>query len=113
MQFQGVFAPFRELWAGASTTVLPAHVLEGKNFNKVWNTCICNPKTKQPYELESRPSEQDPQESKEGTKMRYHFTSRADTPLPPIGAEVTLRYRTPSRLVAFTVPFEFRAVPLP
>jgi peptide/nickel transport system substrate-binding protein len=48
MQFQEVFAPFRELWAGASTTVLPAHVLEGKDFDKVWNTCICNPKTGKP-----------------------------------------------------------------
>jgi peptide/nickel transport system substrate-binding protein len=44
----GVFAPFRELWAGASTTVLPAHILDGKDFNKVWNSCICNPKTKKP-----------------------------------------------------------------
>ena len=43
-----MFAPFRELWAGASTTVLPAHILEGKDFNKVWNTCICDPKTKKP-----------------------------------------------------------------
>jgi peptide/nickel transport system substrate-binding protein len=48
MVFQTVFAPYRELWAGASTTVLPAHVLEGKNFNKVWNSCICDPKTKKP-----------------------------------------------------------------
>jgi peptide/nickel transport system substrate-binding protein len=48
MVFQSVFAPYRELWAGASTTVLPAHVLEGKNFNKVWNSCICDPKTKKP-----------------------------------------------------------------
>jgi peptide/nickel transport system substrate-binding protein len=48
MVFKDVFAPYRELWAGASTTVLPAHILEGKNFNKVWNTCICNPETKQP-----------------------------------------------------------------
>jgi peptide/nickel transport system substrate-binding protein len=48
MVFQDVFAPYRELWAGAGTTVLPAHVLEGKNFNKVWNTCICDPKTKKP-----------------------------------------------------------------
>ena len=48
MVFQEVFAPYRELWAGASTTVLPAHILEGKNFNKVWNSCICDPKTKKP-----------------------------------------------------------------
>jgi peptide/nickel transport system substrate-binding protein len=48
MVFQQVFAPYRELWAGASTTVLPAHILEGKNFNKVWTSCICDPKTKKP-----------------------------------------------------------------
>jgi peptide/nickel transport system substrate-binding protein len=48
MVFKDVFAPFRELWAGASTTVLPEHILEGTDFNKVWNTCICDPKTKKP-----------------------------------------------------------------
>ena len=48
MVFQEVFAPYRELWAGASTTVLPKHILEGENFNKVWNNCICDPKTKKP-----------------------------------------------------------------
>jgi peptide/nickel transport system substrate-binding protein len=48
MVFQEVFAPYRELWAGSSTTVLPQHILEGQNFNKVWNSCICDPKTKKP-----------------------------------------------------------------
>jgi peptide/nickel transport system substrate-binding protein len=48
MVFPEVFAPYRELWAGSSTTVLPQHILEGKNFNKVWNNCICDPKTKKP-----------------------------------------------------------------
>ena len=48
MVFKEVFAPFRELWAGTSTTVLPQHILEGQNFNKVWNNCICDPKTKKP-----------------------------------------------------------------
>ena len=28
--------------------MLPQHILEGKNFNKVWNNCICDPKTKKP-----------------------------------------------------------------
>ena len=37
MVFEEIFAPFRDLWAGTSTTVLPKHVLEGENFNKVWN----------------------------------------------------------------------------
>jgi peptide/nickel transport system substrate-binding protein len=48
MVFKETFAPFRELWAGVSTTVLPQHILEGQDFNKVWNNCICDPKTKQP-----------------------------------------------------------------
>jgi peptide/nickel transport system substrate-binding protein len=48
MVFEEIFAPFRDLWASTSTLVLPKHVLEGENFNKVWNTCICDPKTKQP-----------------------------------------------------------------
>src|SRR5439155_4642525 len=42
MVFQEVFAPYREQWAGTSTTVLPQHVLEGQNFNKIWNSCICD-----------------------------------------------------------------------
>jgi peptide/nickel transport system substrate-binding protein len=48
MVFEEIFAPYRDLWASTSTLVLPKHVLEGKNFNKVWNTCICDPKTKKP-----------------------------------------------------------------
>jgi peptide/nickel transport system substrate-binding protein len=48
MEFAEPFAPFRDLWAGTSTTVLPKHVLDGANFNKVWNSCICHPKTKKP-----------------------------------------------------------------
>jgi peptide/nickel transport system substrate-binding protein len=48
MVFSQVFAPFRDLWAGSGAAVLPKHVLEGENFNKVWNRCICNPKTGQP-----------------------------------------------------------------
>jgi peptide/nickel transport system substrate-binding protein len=48
MVFEEIFAPYRDLWASTSTVVLPKHVLQGTNFNKVWNTCICNPKTKKP-----------------------------------------------------------------
>lgn len=48
MVFEEIFAPFRELWASTSTVVLPKHLLEGRNFNKVWNACICDPKTKKP-----------------------------------------------------------------
>ena len=43
MVFKEIFAPFRDLWAGTSTLVLPKHVLEGKNFNKVWNTLHLRP----------------------------------------------------------------------
>jgi peptide/nickel transport system substrate-binding protein len=48
MVFEEIFAPYRDLWASTSTLVLPKHVLEGRNFNSVWNTCICDPKTKKP-----------------------------------------------------------------
>ncbi len=48
MVFEEIFAPYRDLWASTSTVVLPKHVLEGTDFNKVWNTCICDPKTKKP-----------------------------------------------------------------
>ena len=48
MQFKEPFAPYRDLWASTSTTVLPKHILEGQNFNKVWTRCICDPKTKKP-----------------------------------------------------------------
>jgi peptide/nickel transport system substrate-binding protein len=48
MVFKQVFAPYRDLWAGTATAVLPKHVLEGQNFNKVWNKCICDPKTGTP-----------------------------------------------------------------
>ena len=43
MVFEEVFAPYRELWAGTSTAVLPKHVLEGQNFNKVWNNVHLRP----------------------------------------------------------------------
>src|SRR5262249_46665692 len=48
MEFNEPFAPFRDLWGGTGSTVLPEHVLQGTNFNKVWNSCICDPKTGQP-----------------------------------------------------------------
>ena len=48
MVFEEIFAPYRDLWASTSTLVLPKHILQGRNFNKVWNTCICDPKTKKP-----------------------------------------------------------------
>jgi peptide/nickel transport system substrate-binding protein len=48
MVFEEIFAPYRDLWASTSTVVLPKHVLEGSDFNKVWSRCICDPKTKKP-----------------------------------------------------------------
>ncbi|MCZ7525802.1 MAG: peptide ABC transporter substrate-binding protein [Acidimicrobiia bacterium] len=48
MVFDGVYAPFRELWAGSNTAVLPKHVLEGQDFGTVWNDCICDPETGEP-----------------------------------------------------------------
>lgn len=48
MVFDQPFAPYRDLWAGTTTTVLPEHVLKGKDFDKVWNDCVCDPETKKP-----------------------------------------------------------------
>lgn len=48
MVFDAPFAAYRDLWAGTSTTVLPEHVLAGEDFDKVWNDCVCDPKTKEP-----------------------------------------------------------------
>ena len=79
--------------------------------NRVWLSWGNDPKTKKPYELE--PSGQSPQDSKAGTKIRYEFTPRPDTPLPSAGIEVTLRTRLPNRVVAFTVPFAFQDLILP
>jgi hypothetical protein len=77
--------------------------------NRVWLTWGTDPKTGKPYELE--PVGQAPLSSDEGT--RYHFMARANVPMPAIGANVTLRYRTPSRVIAFTAPFAFENLPLP
>lgn len=79
-------------------------------YNRVWLTWT-DPKTNKAHELDWRGEE--PQETKEGTKVKYHFMPRGGTPLPPPGVNVTLRYRTPSRVVAFTVPFAFEDLPLP
>jgi hypothetical protein len=79
--------------------------------NRVWLSWGLDPKTKKPYELE--PSGRSPQDAKAGTKIRYYFTPRGNTPLPALGANVALHYRTPNRVLAFTVPFEFQNLPLP
>jgi hypothetical protein len=53
------------------------------------------------------------QEADNVTTIPFHFTPRGDTPLPPEKADVTLHYLTPNRVASFTVPFEFRDLPLP
>jgi peptide/nickel transport system substrate-binding protein len=45
--FKKNFAPWKSLFSG-SEGVLPEHVLAGQDFNKVWNNCICDPKTGKP-----------------------------------------------------------------
>lgn len=42
--FSGVFAPYRTMFE----TVLPAHVLEGQDFNAVWNEGIIDPQSGEP-----------------------------------------------------------------
>jgi len=42
LTFDEPFAPYRDLWA-SGTAILPKHVLEGTDFNTVWNECICDP----------------------------------------------------------------------
>jgi len=39
---------WRDLWTTAGAATLPKHVLEGKDFNTVWNDCICDPVTRKP-----------------------------------------------------------------
>ena len=106
-------------WSVDVLTVYPEGAIVGldsfqqtwRDGNRVWLSWGTDPKTKRPYELE--PSGQSPLDAAVGTKIQYHFPPRGETPLPPRNADVTLRYRTPNRVVAFTVPFEFRDLPLP
>lgn len=65
------------------------------------------------HRLEADPNAGEQQDTGRTAKLRYEFVPRGKTPLPPLDAEVTLHYRTPSRVVAFAVPFEFRDLPLP
>lgn len=76
--------------------------------NRVW-LAWTDAKTKNTVELE--PREETP--GRKGPGIVYLFTPRPDAPLPPQGANVMLHYRTPNRVVAFTVPFVFQDLPLP
>lgn len=42
--FKNKFAPWKVLFS----PLYPKHVLEGENWNKVWDKCICDPKTGDP-----------------------------------------------------------------
>jgi hypothetical protein len=52
-------------------------------------------------------------EASGGAGVIYHFEARNGSPLPSKDADVTLHFRTPNRVVAFTAPFELRDLPLP
>jgi hypothetical protein len=78
--------------------------------NRVW-LAWTDAKTKRTYEIE--PTGESPQNTPTGTRIRYYFSVQGKSALPPRGVEVELRYRTPSRVIAFTAPFSFRDLPLP
>jgi hypothetical protein len=63
------------------------------------------------HRLEVEPSQVD--DTSKPARCRYEFVPQGKTPLPLLNENVTLHYRTPSRVVAFAVPFEFRDLPLP
>ena len=46
--FQRTYAPWRTLFSVASGAILPQHVLEGADFNSVWNDGPVNPETGEP-----------------------------------------------------------------
>jgi hypothetical protein len=68
--------------------------------NRIWLEWT-DPKSKVVQKLE-------PSNERFLTEMKRQFVFS-----PPPSAEVTLHYRTPNRILAFTVPFEFRDVRLP
>ena len=55
--FKRPYAPWRELFSVHSGVVLPAHVLEGENFNRIWNDGIVDadgePISSGPFQFES------------------------------------------------------------
>jgi peptide/nickel transport system substrate-binding protein len=48
MVFSQPLPAWRDLWTTAPGATLPKHILEGKDFNTVWNDCICDPVTRRP-----------------------------------------------------------------
>lgn len=77
-------------------------------LTRVWLAWI-DPKTKKSVALEPTSD----YASRKSQGIVYRFEGRDEAPLPPPGAEVSFYYRVPSRIVAFTVPFSFRDLPLP
>ncbi len=77
--------------------------------NRIWLSWM-DASTKKQFELECKDNERP---SKSGPGIVYVFEPTEQTPLPPTNAVVTLHYRTPNRVVVFTVPFAFQDLPLP
>ncbi|HUH08029.1 MAG TPA: ABC transporter family substrate-binding protein, partial [Egibacteraceae bacterium] len=46
--FRRPYAPWRTIFSTLDGSILPAHALEGEDFNTVWNEEIVNPKTGEP-----------------------------------------------------------------
>ncbi len=46
--FSEPYAPYKGLFSGTSGYLYPAHILDGEDMTKVWNTCICDPATGDP-----------------------------------------------------------------
>jgi len=44
--FKTPYADWHDLFI--TPTVMPAHVLKGEDYNKIWPNCVCNPKTGKP-----------------------------------------------------------------
>ncbi|MSQ93940.1 MAG: hypothetical protein EXR98_05210 [Gemmataceae bacterium] len=78
--------------------------------NRLWLTWT-DPQTKKVRTLE--PVGETQEGNNQTMKIHFDFTARGNTPLPAKNADVTLRYRTPNRVAAFTVPFGFKDLPLP
>lgn len=82
-----------------------------KQINRVWLTWY-DPKTKRTYEIE--PTGNGPEQGKGNvSKILYYFPVGDKMTAPPKGVEMSLHYRTPSRIEISTVPFSFQDLPLP
>jgi hypothetical protein len=80
--------------------------------NRMW-LAWTDPNTKASRMLEPDPTTEERTETENGMKVSFRFRPRNKTPMPAPGADVSLHYLTPNRVVAFTVPFAFQDLPLP